>query len=685
MDPVIIGGIGAVLLTLAVAAVTVAWAVHMKRARTLIRQLEAERDAKDAEVAALRADLEAERNAPAPETEIALPFCKFTAEGRFLSSNAAFLEKFADGKADGIESNKVVLRLRLTVSKHLELVRRAGPGDLYPAGNLPSLGASANRGYQILLSAEESKDPGAGLTIMALLVPVSESWTAPALEYAPIGVVFLGSGRRMLAANEAFRSFTGAGKNGAGLGGRSFTDFVEEEDREAAERFLDDSGGPGASENIEVQLVGRDGEAGTEVAVFARQLSPGEGPEGASCALYLIDIGRRRQLEAQVAQSQKMQAVGQLAGGVAHDFNNLLTAMNGYCDLLLVRHRPGDQSFSDVMQVKQNANRAANLVRQLLAFSRQQTMIARVLDVTETLADLSHLLRRLIGENITLEISHGRDLAPIRVDQGQLEQVVINLVVNARDACPGGGTITMRTHDFVTSGPVRQGDDVMPAGRYVRLDVADTGTGIEEDIIGRIFEPFFSTKEVGQGTGLGLSTVYGIVKQINGFISVSSTVGEGTVFSIFLPAHEGEVAPSRSGDMTHDAADSRKDLTGGETIMLVEDEDPVRLFGARALRNKGYKVIEARNGEAALQLLSDKSEEIDLLITDVVMPGMDGPTLVRKVREDRPDLRVICISGYSEDALRQRIEQDTDIHFLPKPFSLKQLAGTVKDVLHPLK
>jgi two-component system cell cycle sensor histidine kinase/response regulator CckA len=224
----------------------------------------------------------------------------------------------------------------------------------------------------------------------------------------------------------------------------------------------------------------------------------------------------------------------------------------------------------------------------------------------------------------------------------------------------------------------------MPAGRYVRLDVADTGTGIEEDIIGRIFEPFFSTKEVGQGTGLGLSTVYGIVKQINGFISVSSTVGKGTVFSIFLPAHEGEITPSRSSDMSHDSADARKDLTGVETIMLVEDEDPVRLFGARALRNKGYKVIEARNGEAALQLLSDKSEVIDLLITDVVMPGMDGPTLVRKVREDRPDLRVICISGYSEDALRQRIEQDKDIHFLPKPFSLKQLAGTVKDVLHPL-
>lgn len=681
MDPVIIGAMGAALVG---GGAAVACAVNSKRLREQIRWIQSERDAKSAEAASLAAELEAERNAPPPEPEIALPFCKFSAEGRFLSANAAFLERFAEGSLDGIESNKTVLRLRLTVSKNLEPVRDAGAGTLFPAGNLPSSGPSMERGYQILLSAEAAKEGGAGQSIMALLVPASESWTAPALEYAPVGVVFLGNGRKMLAANETFRSFTGLTASGGGLGGRTFSDLVEEDDRETAERFLDETSGPGGSDSIEVQLVGRDGEAGAEVAVFSRELASGEGPDGATCALYLIDIGRRRQLEAQVAQSQKMQAVGQLAGGVAHDFNNLLTAMNGYCDLLLVRHRPGDQSFSDVMQVKQNANRAANLVRQLLAFSRQQTMIARVLDVTETLADLSHLLRRLIGENITLEISHGRDLAPIRVDQGQLEQVVINLVVNARDACPGGGTITMRTHDFVTATPVRQGDDVMPAGRYVRLDVADTGTGIEEDIIGRIFEPFFSTKEVGQGTGLGLSTVYGIVKQINGFISVSSTVGKGTVFSIFLPAHEGEITPSRSSDMSHDSADARKDLTGVETIMLVEDEDPVRLFGARALRNKGYKVIEARNGEAALQLLSDKSEVIDLLITDVVMPGMDGPTLVRKVREDRPDLRVICISGYSEDALRQRIEQDKDIHFLPKPFSLKQLAGTVKDVLHPL-
>lgn len=681
MDPLILIAAGAVLLA---TVALLAMAVRLKRVRAEAAALQDRKDALEAERDAIAVELDDLRNTPPPEPDLPMPLCRFSPEGRFLGANQLFLARFNDGQEDGVEANKIVLRLRLMVSKYLEQVREAGPGTIVPAGTLPPLEASEQAGFLVLLYADDPAGAGDWQEISAILMPETESWTAPALEYAPVGVVFLGKGGRMLAANEAFRNFTGAGRNAAGLAGKSFADYVDAEDREAAERYLEECGsGPG--ESIEVQLVGREGEEGTEVAVFCRNLEAGEGPDGAQRALYLIDIGRRRQLEAQVAQSQKMQAVGQLAGGVAHDFNNLLTAMNGYCDLLLVRHRPGDQSFSDVMQVKQNANRAANLVRQLLAFSRQQTMIARVLDVTETLADLSHLLRRLIGENITLEISHGRDLAPIRVDQGQLEQVVINLVVNARDACPGGGTITMKTFDFVTDTPVRQGDDMMPAGRYVRLDVSDTGTGIDEEIIGRIFEPFFSTKEVGQGTGLGLSTVYGIVKQINGFINVYSTVGVGTTFSIFLPAYEGEVTLSAAGESALDSAEARKDLTGVETIMLVEDEDPVRLFGARALRNKGYKVIEARNGEAALQLLSDKSEEIDLLITDVVMPGMDGPTLVRKVREDRPGLRVICISGYSEDALRQRIEQDTNIHFLPKPFSLKQLAGTVKDVLHPLQ
>ncbi|MDG2286908.1 MAG: response regulator, partial [Alphaproteobacteria bacterium] len=373
-------------------------------------------------------------------------------------------------------------------------------------------------------------------------------------------------------------------------------------------------------------------------------------------------------LEERMIQSQKMQAVGQLAGGIAHDFNNLLTAMTGFCDLLLLRHRSGDPSFTDIMQIKQNANRAANLVRQLLAFSRQQTLIPRVIDVTEALADLSHLLHRLIGEGIDLRIYHGKSLKPVRVDQSQLEQVVVNLIVNARDALGGRGTIQMRTNNAFIGEEMRKREEVMPPGEYVLIEVSDSGAGIEEKNLDRVFEPFFSTKDVGSGTGLGLSTVYGIVKQTSGFIFVESILGEGTTFSIYLPAHDGTV--EQGSEMMGADQQLSRDLTGIGTILLVEDEDPVRLFAARALRGKGYGVIEARSGDSAMAMLRDGTDPIDLLITDVMMPGMDGPTLIREAREILPELPVICISGYSEDALRQRISEDIAIHFLSKPFSL---------------
>ena len=365
---------------------------------------------------------------------------------------------------------------------------------------------------------------------------------------------------------------------------------------------------------------------------------------------------------------------------MAHDFNNLLTAMIGFCDLLLLRFRPGDPSFADIMQIKQNANRAANLVRQLLAFSRQQTLQPRVLSITDVLAELSHLLRRLIGENIELKVVHGRDLGLVRVDQGQLEQVIINLAVNGRDAMPSGGTLTIRTTNTTTAAPIRRGHEVMPRGDYILVQVADTGVGIPKENLERIFEPFFSTKEVGSGTGLGLSTVYGIVRQTGGFVFVDSEPGQGATFSIYLPrldANEATAPRTEAGE----AAGQGRDLTGAGTVLLVEDEDPVRLFSARALRNKGYRVLEAKSGEAALELLTQGKETIDLVVTDVVMPRMDGPALVRAVRETHPDMKVIFISGYTEDAFRKRLDSDTEIHFLPKPFSLKQLAGKVKEVM----
>ena len=401
---------------------------------------------------------------------------------------------------------------------------------------------------------------------------------------------------------------------------------------------------------------------------------------GGGFTLHFIDVTEQKNLEIQFAQSQKMQAVGQLAGGVAHDFNNLLTAMIGFCDLLLLRFQPGDPSFADIMQIQQNANRAANLVRQLLAFSRQQTLHPRVLNITDVLVDLSHLLRRLIGENIELKVMHGRELGRVKVDQGQLEQVIINLAVNARDAMPGGGRLTTRTANICRERAERRGHEVMPAGEYVLIEVTDTGVGIPHGNLERIFEPFFSTKEVGSGTGLGLSTVYGIVKQTGGFIFVNSQPGEGTRFEIYLPRHQAEDgAQTARTEITEPAAG--KDLTGSATVLLVEDEDPVRKFGARALRNKGYKVIEAESGEAALKVIRDAKERIDLLITDVVMPQLDGPALVREVRSIRSDMKVIFISGYAEDAFRKRLDRDCNTDFLSKPFNLKQLASKVKDII----
>ncbi|RZI45741.1 ATP-binding protein [Candidatus Finniella inopinata] len=398
-----------------------------------------------------------------------------------------------------------------------------------------------------------------------------------------------------------------------------------------------------------------------------------------SLLIQFIDISEQKRLEQQFIQSQKMQAVGQLAGGIAHDFNNLLTAMIGFCDLLLQRYMPSDPSYTDIIQIKQNANRAANLVRQLLAFSRQQNLQPKVINITDTLAELSALLRRLIGAGIDLQMIHGRDLWPVRVDASQLEQVIINLAVNARDAMSQGGNLIIRTGHYQLPRPRQLGHETMPVGDYVLIEVVDTGHGIQQEHLDHIFEPFFSTKELGSGTGLGLSTVYGIVKQTGGFIAVESEQDHGTIFKLFLPRYDG-VEPIS----TIEHEQQTTDLTGSETILLVEDEDAVRLFSGRALREKGYRVLEANSGDAALDIIK-KGEVLDLLITDVVMPKMDGPTLNKKVRDLLPHIKTIFISGYAEDTFRRNLDDNAQIHFLAKPFTLKDLAAKVKDVLHAKK
>ena len=494
---------------------------------------------------------------------------------------------------------------------------------------------------------------------------------------APVGIALIDREGRLEEANRALGELFGAAPQD--VIGQPLIGFLNDDDRREIVAKLATAAEPSAPlGRVDVRLKSNRDKT---CVVFLSRLGGNENGDG-SLMLHFIDVTDQKNLEIQFAQSQKMQAVGQLAGGVAHDFNNLLTAMIGFCDLLLMRFRPGDPSFADIMQIKQNANRAANLVRQLLAFSRQQTLQPRIIDITDVLVELSHLLRRLIGENIELKVVHGRDLGLAKVDQGQLEQVIINLAVNARDAMQGGGTLTIRTANMNQASAIRRGHEVMPAGNYVLIEVSDTGIGIAKEHLARIFEPFFSTKEVGSGTGLGLSTVYGIVKQTGGFIFVDSAPGRGATFQIYLPRHQladAAALNTRGADAAEVLAP--KDLTGVGTVMLVEDEDPVRIFGARALRNKGYKVLEAKSGEAALELIQTADGPIDLLITDVVMPNMDGPALVREVREIHPDMKVIFISGYTEDAFRQRLDSDSDIHFLPKPFSLKQLAGKVKEVI----
>jgi two-component system cell cycle sensor histidine kinase/response regulator CckA len=499
-------------------------------------------------------------------------------------------------------------------------------------------------------------------------------------EESPVGIVMIDLQGNITDCNRAFLSLLGIHRDA--ITGGAFSDRLAQEDRGEVGTVLSKIVmGASRAAHLEVRMpASRDREL--IVSLYASSIDDDEG-EVAGLVLHFIDATEQKHLEIQFAQSQKMQAVGQLAGGVAHDFNNLLTAMIGFCDLLLERHGPGDPSFADIMQIKQNSNRATNLVRQLLAFSRKQTLEPELVDVTELLVDISNLLGRLIGETVNLQIEHGRDLGLIRVDQGQFDQVIINLAVNARDAMPGGGAVTIKTNRERFDKQVQRAHEVIPAGDYVTVEVKDTGSGISPQNMDHIFEPFFSTKDVGAGTGLGLSTVYGIIHQSEGFIFVESALGAGTTFIIYLPWTDKNALESASleDDGEHlfreekvrfspknDEDQTETDLTGAGTVLLVEDEDAVRMFGARALKSKGYNVLEADNGEAALDVINGIENKIDLIISDVV-------------RHELPNVKVILMSGYAEDVFIDEIDRDPDIHFLPKPFSLKKLAGKVKEAL----
>ena len=536
--------------------------------------------------------------------------------------------------------------------------------------------------------------------------------------HAPVGILFLNPEGKITEGNEA--AFSLFNHTSSELLEHPLSAFIRNDEIPNLNRSLDDIRQHRKDAlNLDIHLNEDHKDSVASLYISAmKHLHAAANSSNDGFVIYLIDATRQKSLELQFAQAQKMQAVGQLAGGVAHDFNNLLTAMIGFTDLLLQRHGVGDPSFADLIQIKQNANRAAGLVRQLLAFSRKQPLQPKLIDVTDNFAELSHMLKRILGEQISLKFNHGSDLGYIKVDPVQFSQVIINLAVNAKDAMNGNGTLIISTRTEALSEPYQFGDDVVAPGEFVVIDVKDSGCGIPPENMSRIFDPFFSTKEnvVGSGTGLGLAMVYGIVRQTEGFIKVNSVVGKGTVFSIYLPRFENgqepeaeqnnkeiitgqdgtpilrvqeKIAPplninqkiivglnvSNTIDRTHTAPAKTA------RILFVEDEDSVRTFGIRALEKKGYEVVGCSSAENALEFV-EKDDKFDLLLTDMVMPGMSGAELTKAIKNRLPDIKVILASGYSEEIVRQELDNFDDFDFITKPYSLGDLTAKVFDVLN---
>jgi two-component system cell cycle sensor histidine kinase/response regulator CckA len=492
---------------------------------------------------------------------------------------------------------------------------------------------------------------------------------------APFGAALLDGlepfAAAILEANPALRAMSGD----LAAPGRAFGDLIEATSRaDAAARIS--AGRTGA---IEVKLAGevKPGEPARTAHLYLSAL------DGKTLA-YLVDVSEQKQLELQLAQSQKMQAIGQLAGGVAHDFNNLLTAIQLRLDELLHRHPVGDPSYEGLNEIRQTGVRAADLVRKLLAFSRKQTVQRETLDLGELISEFEVLLRRLLREDVGLETDYGRNLPLVRADKSQLETAVMNLAVNARDAMRGFGSspgvVRIRTARVSQTEAHALGYTAARPGDYAMIEVADSGPGIPPEVLTKIFEPFFTTKPVGEGTGLGLATVYGIVKQADGWIHVESELGKGAAFRIFLPVY---IPPLNAAPIVEapKAKPVARDLSGVGRILFVEDEDAVRGIAARLLRARGYEVIEACDGEEALELAEEYAGQIDLLISDVIMPGLDGPTMLKRARKFLGSAPVMFISGYAEAEFSDLLEGETGVTFLPKPLDIKSLAERVKQQL----
>ena len=579
------------------------------------------------------------------------------AEGRVVAANSAFAQRAAPRQQD-IAGRSLFDLVAADTRGRFHFASEAKSPQPLRVLQVPLGDGETPAGLFLLLDRSTGALSGSelGASLNALL------------DLMPHGLALADADGRFLYLNKRFRKAVGLAREEAAPGYPS--DLVVDEDKSPlSDAVRRHARGPTVSADMSVRLKVAPDEPVPVTIAGVRGL--GEG----AVLLSMKDSSEEDKLKRQVAQATKMQAVGQLAGGVAHDFNNILTAIIGYCDLMLMRHTPGDSDDDDSQQIRSNSNRAAALTRQLLAFSRQQTLRPQVLQIPDVVAEVSTLLKRLLGETVTLQVKHGRNLGAVRADPGQLEQVIVNLAVNARDAMPGGGTVTLQTYAVSPDDVRRLGSDILPVGDYTALKVSDTGAGIPPSILGKIFEPFFTTKEVGKGTGLGLSTVYGIVKQSGGYIFAESEPGEGACFAIYLPVHH----TAKESKVARRKEEKASELWGSGTILLVEDEVMVRAVAERALTRHGYQVLAAENGEAALEILA-REPRIDLMISDVVMPTMDGPTTVREARKTHPDLPILFISGYAEEQLRKSIDLEK-VAFLAKPFSVQKLAEAARDAL----
>ena len=553
-------------------------------------------------------------------------------------------------------------RARRGLAAQTSLKLKAGDRDL----SVAPLGPGR---FLLRLAAERALVlPPTEISPRALAIPTADEAGLDALAAAsPFGAALLDGAdvftARIVEANTALGDITG----GAAKPGLVFGQLVAESSRLDA--------GLGAAE----------GKAGPfEVRLNHDNARIGHlylNRQGGRLTAYLVDVSEQKQIELQLAQAQKMQAIGQLAGGVAHDFNNLLTAIQLRLDELLQRHPLGDPSYEGLNEIRQTGVRAADLVRKLLAFSRKQTVQREVLELGELISEFEVLLRRLLREDVKLVTEYGRNLPLVRADKSQLETAVMNLAVNARDAvraAGSGGVVRIRTARVSHVEAANLGYNGLPMGDMALIEVSDDGPGIPKDVVGKIFDPFFTTKPVGEGTGLGLATVYGIVKQSDGWIHVESEPGQGAVFRIFLPVHVPVAGAAPVVEAVKPVRQPARDLSGVGRILFVEDEDAVRGVAARLLRARGYEVIEACDGEEALELCIEHAGTIDLLISDVIMPGMDGPTLLKKARGYLGNAPVMFISGYAEAEFSDLLEGEEGVSFLPKPIDIKTLAERVK-------